>query len=124
MGFFSFFRRNKKQRYIVDKTQIDRAYIEDRFQFLIDSGYKYEFYQKNWEHEFIYTLQECCVEVYLTGRAFDCVIQTKEFPRSNITKNPLVGEDFKERYFRETNIQRIDMAVKLICDNSNLFCLK
>ena len=40
MGLFDFFRRNKKQRYIVDKTQVDKAYIENRLQFLVDSGYK------------------------------------------------------------------------------------
>ena len=124
MGLFDFFRRNKKQRYIVDKTQVDRTYIENRFQFLVDSGYKYVFYQKNWESEFIYTLQECCVEVYLTGYTFDCVIQTKDFPRSNITQNPLVDSFFKEQYFKASNIQRIDMAVNLLYENAETFLLK
>ena len=124
MGLFNFFRRNKKPRYIVDDTQIDRSYIENRFQFLVDSGYKYQFYQKNWEREFIYTLRDCCVEVYLDGRVFDCVIQTKEFPRSNITENPLVDSFFKERFFKLTNVQRIDMAVTLLYDNAETFLLK
>ena len=122
MGLFDFFRRNKKQKYIVDKTQVDKEYIENRFQFLVDSGYKYEFYQKNWEREFVYTLQECCVEVYLD--AFDCVIQTKDFPRSNITQNPLVGENFKERFFKAINLERIDMIVNLLYENADTFLLK
>ena len=83
-----------------------------------------KFYQKNWEREFVYTLQECCVEVYLDGYAFDCVIQTKDFPRSNITQNPLVGENFNERFFRATNIQRIDMVVNLLYENAKTFLLK
>ena len=122
MGLFDFFRRNKKQKYIVDKTQVDKEYIEKRFQFLVDSGYKYEFYQKNWEREFVYTLQECCVEVYLDE--FDCVIQTKDFPRSNITQNPLVGENFKEQFFEATNLERIDMIVNLLHENADAFLLK
>ena len=124
MGLFKFFRRNKKRSCIVNDTQIDQSYIENRFQFLVNSGYKYKFYQKNWEREFVYTLQECCVEVYLDGYAFDCVIQTKDFPRSNITQNPLVGENFNERFFRATNIQRIDMVVNLLYENAKTFLLK
>ena len=124
MGLFGFFRKNKKQRYIVDKTQVDREYVENRFQFLVDSGYKYKYYQKNWERELVYTLQECCVEVYFDGYVFDCVIQTKDFPRSNITQNPLVGEYFKERFFKATNIQRIDMVVNLLYENAKTFLLK
>ena len=124
MGLFDFFRRNKKQRYIVDKTEVNREYVENRFQFLVDSGYKYQFYQKNWEREFVYTLQECCVEVYLDGYVFDCIIRTKGFPRSNITQNPLVGENFKERFFKATNIQRIDMVVNLLYENAETFLLK
>ena len=64
MGLFDFFRRNKKQKYIVDKTQIDRAYIENRFHFLVDNGYKYKYYQKYSEREFIYILNNCRVEVF------------------------------------------------------------
>ena len=124
MGLFKFFRRNKKQRRIVDDTQIDRSYIENRFQFLVDSGYKYKFYQKNWEREFVYILQECCVEVYLCGHVFDCVVQTKEFPRSNITQIPCVDLFFKERFLKATNIQRIDMVVNLLYENSDNFLLK
>ena len=124
MGLFKFFRRNKKRSCIVNDTQIDQSYIENRFQFLVNSGYKYKFYQKNWEREFVYSLQECCVEVYFDGYAFDCVIQTKDFPRSNITQNPLVGENFNERFFRATNIQRIDMVVNLLYENAKTFLLK
>ena len=124
MGLFDFFRRNMKQRYIVDKTPVDRTYIENRFQFLVDSGYKYVFYQKNWEREFVYTLQECRVEVYLDGYVFDCIIQTKDFTRANITQNPLVGEYFKEQYFKASNIQRIDMVVNLLHENADAFLLK
>ena len=124
MGLFDFFRRNKKQRYIVDKTLVDRTYIENRFQFLVDSGYKYVFYRKNLEREFVYTLQECRVEVYLDGYVFDCIIQTKDFTRANITQNPLVGEYFKEQYFKASNIQRIDMVVNLLHENADAFLLK
>ena len=46
MGFLGLLRKKEKQKYIVDKTQVDKAYIESRFQFLIDSGYKYKYYQK------------------------------------------------------------------------------
>ena len=124
MGLFDFFRRNKKQRYIVDKTQVDRAYIENRFQFLVDSGYKYEYYQKYSEREFIYTLNDCRVEVFLDGDLFDCVIQTKDFPRANITQNPLVDSYFKERFFRAINLDRIDMVVNLLHENADKFLLK
>ena len=124
MGLFNFFKRNKKQRYIVDKTQVDRAYIEYRFQFLVDSGYKYEYYQKYSEREFIYTLNDCCVEVFLDGYVFDCVIQTNEFPRSNITQNPLVDSYFQERFFRAINLERIDMVVNLLYENADKFLLK
>ena len=124
MGLFNFFRRNKKQRYIVDKTQVDRSYIENRFQFLVDSGYKYKYYQKYSEREFIYTLNDCRVEVFLDGYVFDCVIQTKEFPRSNITQNPLVDSYFQERFFRAINLERIDMVVNLLYENADKFLLK
>ena len=123
MGLFNFFKRNKKQRYIVDDTQIDRAYVESRFQFLVDNGYKYTYYQKNWEEEFVYELKDCLVEVYLDGCVFDCVITTKSFPRSNITQNPLVDLFFKERFFQATNIQRIDMVVNLLYENASDFLL-
>ena len=124
MGLFNFFRRNKKQRYIVDKTQVDRAYIEYRFQFLVDSGYKYKYYQKYSEREFIYTLNDCRVEVFLDGYVFDCVIQTKDFTRANITQNPLVDSYFKERFFRAINLERIDMVVNLLHENADAFLLK
>ena len=124
MGLLNFFKRNKKQRYIVDKTQVDRAYIEYRFQFLVDSGYKYEYYQKNSEREFFYTLNDCCVEVFLDGYVFDCVIQTNEFQRSNITQNPLVDSYFQERFFRAINLERIDMVVNLLYENADKFLLK
>ena len=124
MGLFNFFRRNKKQRYIVDKTQVDKAYIESRFQFLIDSGYKYKYYQKYSEREFIYTLNDCRVEVFLDGYVFDCVIQTKDFTRANITQNPLVDSYFKERFFRAINLVRIDMVINLLRENADVFLLK
>ncbi len=124
MGLFNFFRRNKKQRYIVDKTQVDRSYIENRFQFLVDSGYKYQFYQKYSEREFTYTLNDCRVEVFLDGYLFDCVIQTKDFPRANITQNPLVDSYFKERFFRAINLVRIDMVINLLRENADVFLLK
>ena len=124
MGLFNFFKRNKKQRYIVDKTQVDKTYIENRFQFLVDSGYKYQFYQKYSEREFIYTLNDCCVEVFLDGYVFDCVIQTNEFPRSNITQNPLVDSYFQEHFFRAINLERIDMVVNLLYENADKFLLK
>ena len=124
MGLLNFFKRNKKQRYIVDKTQVDRTYIEYRFQFLVDSGYKYEYYQKNSEREFFYTLNDCCVEVFLDGYVFDCVIQTKDFTRANITQNPLVDSYFQERFFRAINLERIDMVVNLLYENADKFLLK
>ena len=124
MGLFNFFRRNKKQRYIVDKTQVDRSYIENRFQFLVDSGYKYQFSQKYSEREFTYTLNDCRVEVFLDGYLFDCVIQTKDFPRANITQNPLVDSYFKERFFRAINLVRIDMVINLLRENADIFLLK
>ena len=124
MGLFNFFRRNKKQRYIVDKTQVDRSYIENRFQFLVDSGYKYKYYQKYSEREFIYTLNDCRVEMFLDGYVFDCVIQTKDFTRANITQNPLVDSYFKERFFRAINLERIDMVVNLLYENADKFLLK
>ena len=124
MGLFNFFRRNKKQRYIVDKTQVDRSYIENRFQFLVDSGYKYQFYQKYSEREFTYTLNDCRVEVFLDGYLFDCVIQTKDFPRANITQNPLVDSYFKERLFSAINVGRIDMVINLLRENADVFLLK
>lgn len=124
MGLFDFFRRNKKQRYIVDKTQVDREYVENRFQFLVDSGYKYQFYQKYSEREFIYTLNDCRVEVFLDGYMFDCVIQTKDFPRANITQNPLVDSYFKERFLGAINLKRIDMVVNLLYENTDKFLLK
>ena len=124
MRLFDFFQKKQNKRYIVDKTQVDRAYIENRFQFLIDAGYKYEFYQKYSEREFIYSLKECCVEIYLDGYTFDCVIQTNDFPRSNITQNPLVDPYFKERFFRAINLERIDMVVNLIYENADAFLLK
>ena len=123
MGLIDFFRR-KKQRYIVDKMQIDREYIEKRFQFLIDSGYTYTFYQKNWEREFIYTLKECRVEVYLDGYAFDCVIQTKDFSRANITQNPLTDSCFEKCYFNAKNSERIDMVANLLHEKADVFLLK
>ena len=124
MGFLGLFRKKEKQKYIVDKTQVDKAYIESRFQFLIDSGYKYKYYQKNSEREFFYTLNDCCVEVFLDGYVFDCVIQTNEFPRSNITQNPLVDSYFQERFFRAINLERIDMVVNLLYENADKFLLK
>ena len=124
MGLFNFFRRNKKQRYIVDKTQVDRSYIENRFQFLVDSGYEYKYYQKYSEREFIYTLNDCRVEVFLDGYVFDCVIQTKDFTRANITQNPLVDSYFKERFFRAINLERIDMVINLLHENADAFLLK
>ena len=124
MGFWDLFKKTNKPKYTVDKTLIEKEYMESRFQFLIDSGYEYVFYQKNWEREFVYTLQECCVEVYLDGDAFDCVIRTKDFPRSNITQNPLVDSHFKERFFRAINLERIDMVVNLLYENADVFLLK
>ena len=124
MGLFDFFRRNKKQKYIVDKTQVDRAYIENRFHFLVDHGYKYKYFQKNSEREFIYILNNCRVEVFLDGYVFDCVIQTNEFSRSNITQNPLVNSYFQERFFRAINLERIDMVVNLLYENADEFLLK
>lgn len=124
MGFFGLFRKKEKQKYIVDKTQVDKAYIENRFQFLVDSGYKYEYYQKYSEREFIYTLKDCRVEVFLDGYVFDCVIQTKDFTRVNITQNPLVNSYFKERFFRAINLERIDMVVNLLYENADAFLLK
>ncbi|MBO5938120.1 MAG: hypothetical protein J6Q82_01295 [Clostridia bacterium] len=124
MGFFGLFRKKEKQKYIVDKTQVDKTYIENRFQFLVDSGYKYEYYQKYSEREFIYTLKDCRVEVFLGGYVFDCVIQTKDFTRANITQNPLVDSYFKERFFRAINLERIDMVVDLLRENADVFLLK
>ena len=124
MGFLGLLRKKEKQKYIVDKTQVDKAYIESRFQFLIDSGYKYKYYQKYSEREFIYTLNDCRVEVFLDGDLFDCVIQTKDFPRANITQNPLVDSYFKERFFRAINLERIDMVVNLLHENADAFLLK
>ena len=124
MGFLGLLRKKEKQKYIVDKTQVDKAYIESRFQFLIDSGYKYKYYQKYSEREFIYTLNDCRVEVFLDGYMFDCVIQTKDFPRANITQNPLVDSYFKERFFGAINLERIDMVVNLLYENTDKFLLK
>ena len=124
MGLFDLFRKKEKQKYIVDKTQVDKTYIENRFQFLVDSGYKYEYYQKYFEREFIYTLNNCRVEVFLNGYEFECVIQTKDFTRANITQNPLVDSYFKERFFRAINLERIDMVVNLIYENADAFLLK
>ncbi len=121
MRLFNLFKKLKNG---VDKIQVNQEYIENQFQFLIDSGYKYKFYQKYWEREFIYTLEECCIEVYLNGQAFDCVIRTKDFPRSNITKNPLVGECFKEQFFKANTMQRIDMTVNFLRENADVFFLK
>ena len=124
MGLFDYFRINKKQRYIVDKTHISREYVENRFQFLVDSGYTYKYYQKYAEREFVYTLNDCRVEVFLDGYVLDCVIQANEFPRSNITQNPLVDSFFKDRFLEATHIQRIDMVVNLLYENADRFLLK
>ena len=67
MSFFDIFKKSKKEKYVVDKTPVDGEYIESKFRFLVDCGYKYVFYQKNWEREFVYTANECRVEIYLDG---------------------------------------------------------
>ena len=124
MGLFDFFRKNKKQKYIVDRTQVDKAYIENRFQFLVNCGYKYKYYQKYAEKEFVYSLKDCKVEIFLNGYTFDCVIQTKDVPRSNITQNLLVDEYFKERFSKAINLERINMVVDVLRKNSDAFLLK
>lgn len=116
-------KKNEKEKYVVDKLQVDQEYIENQFQFLIDNGYNYKFYQKNWEKEFIYTLEECRIEVYLDGQAFDCVIKTKDFPRSNITQNPLAEEHFKKQFFKANTIERIDMVINLLRENADVFSI-
>ena len=124
MGLFNFFRKNKKQRYLVDKTQVDRAYVENRFQFLVDNGYKYEYYSKYAEREFIYSLKNCRVEVFLDGYMFDCVIQTKDCQRANITKNPLITKEFQDKFLVASNQERINMTVNLIQEHSEEFLLR
>jgi len=124
MRFFDIFKKAKKQNCIVDKTQVSKKYIENQFQFLVDSGYKYKYYQKNAEKEFIYVLKDCRVEFFSDGYRFDCVIQTKNFTRANITQNPLVGEYFKERFSRAINLEQIDMVVNLLRENADVFLLK
>ena len=124
MGLFNFFRRNKKQRYIVDKTHVDRAYIENCFQFLVDAGYEYEYYEKYSEREFVYSLKDCRVEIFLEGYIFDCVIQAKNLPRSNITQNPLVDQYFETQFFKAINLERINMVVEVLHKNADAFLLK
>ncbi len=124
MGLFNFFRRNKKQRYIVDKTHVDRAYIENRFQFLVDAGYEYKYYEKYSEREFVYSLKDCRVEIFLEGYIFDCVIQAKNLPRSNITQNPLVDQYFETQFFKAINLERINMVVEVLHKNADAFLLK
>ncbi|MBE5730662.1 MAG: hypothetical protein E7350_01755 [Clostridiales bacterium] len=124
MGFFDLFRRSKKGKYIVDKTEVKNEYIENRFQFLVDCGYDYMYYQKNAEREFVYSLNDCRVDVILDGDVFDCIIKTKDFGRANITQNPLVVEGFKEQFYKATNVQRVDMVVNLIHENADVFCIK
>ena len=124
MGILNLLKNRKKTIHIVDKTQVHRRYIEYKFQFLVDSGYKYKYYQKNSEMEFVYTLKDCCVELFVDGCYFDCVIKTGDIPRSNVTQNPLVDTYFKERFARAINIERIDMAVDLINKNADIFLTK
>ena len=124
MGFWNLFTRERKPKYVVDKKPIENETIARSFQFLIDSGYRYEFYQKNSEREFVYTLEECRVEVFLVGNKFDCVIQATSFPRSNILKNPLVGEEFEAHFLTASNQERINMIVNLLRENADIFLLK
>ena len=74
--------------------------------------------------EFIYTLKDCCVELFVDGCYFDCVIKTGDIPRSNVTQNPLVDTYFKESFSRAINLERTDMTVDLINKNANIFLLK
>ena len=107
-----------------DESPIGKKYIEHHFQFLVDSGYRYEFYQKNSEREFVYYTNDCRVEIYLIANIIDCVIQTKEFARTNITQIPLVGKNFKRCFLNASSHKKIDMIVKLIQENAEVFMLK
>lgn len=117
---FNFFRKNEQKT----KTSVNQEYIENAFSFLIDSGYNYKFYQKNWEKEFIYSLGECCIEIYLTGSAFDCIVRTKDFSRCNISKSPIASEHFKQEFTKSNSIKRIDMTIDLLHENANIFGLE
>lgn len=124
MGFLGLFRKKEKQKYIVDKTPVDKAYIESRFQFLIDSGYNYKYYQKYSEREFIYRFfDKCSVEIFLEGYYFTCIIQTSDFPRSNIMQNPLVDKSFEDQFLKANNLERINMVVNFLYKNSYAFLL-
>ena len=52
MGILNLLKKRKKTIHIVDKTQVDRRYIEYKFQFLVDSGYKYKYSAVNQERLF------------------------------------------------------------------------
>ena len=72
---------------------------------------------------FIYTLKDCCVELFVDGCYFDCVTKAGDIPKSHVTQNPLVDTYFKERFARAINLERIDMAVDLIKNNADIFLL-
>ena len=124
MSFFDIFKKSKKEKYIVDKTPVDSEYIESKFRFLVDCGYKYAFYQKNWEREFVYTANECRVEIYLDGYVFDCVIRAKEIERVNLLESPLASEGFVSSYLKASNHERADMTAELLKENAEIFLQK
>lgn len=124
MSFFDIFKKSKKEKYVVDKTPVDSEYIESKFRFLVDCGYKYVFYQKYGEREFIYTANECRVEIYLDGYVFDCVIRAKNIERVNLLKSPLVDEGFVSRYLKASNHERADMITDILRERADIFLQK
>ena len=124
MSFFDIFKKSKKEKYVVDKTPVDSEYIESKFRFLVDCGYKYAFYQKNWEREFVYTANECRVEIYLDGYVFDCVIRAKNIERVNLLESPLVDEGFVSRYLKASNHERADMITDILRERADIFLQK
>jgi hypothetical protein len=124
MSIFDIFKKSKKEKYIVDKTPVDSEYIESKFRFLVDCGYKHVFYQKNWEREFVYTANECRVEIYLDGYVFDCVIRTKDVERVNLLESPLVDEGFVSRYLKASNHERADMIADILRERADIFLQK
>lgn len=90
--------------------------VENTLEGLVQKGFVYTYKEQYGEQTHVFTKGETEVEIFADAKAFYCMVKTKEFPLTEISKSPLATPLWKKEYKAAPPEKRLLLIRDLLVD--------
>ena len=107
--------------YLEDDTIVSTDYIINKFDFLVNNGYKLIKKENKKRRYFKFKKFSSIIKLYIKHNVINCYVETENYFEVSLLNSKFVSEGFDVKYYQSNNYEKIDLIVNIINNNINEF---